>query len=277
MRSGAVMKIATLIPTSNEKALRRILWTGHTLSAVKSPEELVTLVRGGGCELIIIDPTGMRDESFADTLVAIVETGVAIAIWARKGAGTFARILQTSVLVPTTVLLRGVNDDENGLRQMVLVGGSTTATAVILHRLAGHILLLPQDSIVRRTAMFCGIPIPASVESYTTGAGRSSRTVQRRFVEAHLGSPGRFLKIVRLARAWELLRTTTAPLRQVADTCGFASEEALSRQFSLCVGLPPRRAIRRLTQETFVELLLRAITSRSESADAISRLTHVAN
>ena len=109
--------------------------------------------------------------------------------------------------------------------------------------------------------MFCGIPIPDSVQSYTTGAGRSSRTVQRRFVEAHLGAPGRFLKIVRLARAWELLKSTAMSLRHVADACGFASEKAMSQQFSLCVGAPPRRAVRRLTQEVFVELLLRAITS----------------
>jgi transcriptional regulator GlxA family with amidase domain len=108
--------------------------------------------------------------------------------------------------------------------------------------------------------MFCGGPIPASVEAYTTGAGRTSRTVQRRFLEAGLGKPGRFLKIVRLARAWDLLQTLTTSLAEVAAICGFASEKALSAQFSLCVGAPPRRAIRRLTQEAFVAHLLSAIT-----------------
>jgi AraC-like DNA-binding protein len=259
-RSGATVKIAALISASCQTALRRILWTGHSLSAVRSPAELETLVSGGGCELVILDPTGMRDEVFSGTLKSVVQSGASFCIWARKSAPTYARIVQAAVFLPTTALLRGINDANEDLRAMVRLTGSSTATAMILHRLAGHVLQLPRDSIVRRTAMFCGIPIPDSVESYTTGAGRSSRTVQRRFVEAHLGTPGRFLKIVRVARAWELLKTTAMSLSDVATACGFSSEQAMSRQFSLCVGVPPRRAVRRVTQDAFVERLLGGIS-----------------
>jgi len=80
-------------------------------------------------------------------------------------------------------------------------------------------------------------------------AGMSSRTFLRRFAEATGTTPARYHAQARLARAAELLETSTADLETIAEAAGFASAAHLRRQFHARYGLPPsdwrKRFVRR--------------------------------
>lgn len=78
-----------------------------------------------------------------------------------------------------------------------------------------------------------------SVAQLAARAGLSPRTFLRRFSEATGTTPARFLTQARLARAAELLETTSADLEQIAHAAGFASAAALRRPFHALYGLAP--------------------------------------
>jgi AraC family transcriptional activator FtrA len=59
----------------------------------------------------------------------------------------------------------------------------------------------------------------------------SKRTLTRRFIETTGMSPGEWVTGLRIARAKELLETTTLAVEEVADKCGFGSAFALRHHF----------------------------------------------
>ncbi|MGA2601336.1 MAG: helix-turn-helix domain-containing protein, partial [Bryobacteraceae bacterium] len=59
----------------------------------------------------------------------------------------------------------------------------------------------------------------------------SKRTLTRRFIETTGMSPGAWVTGLRIARAKELLETTTLAVEEVADKCGFGSAFALRHHF----------------------------------------------
>jgi transcriptional regulator GlxA family with amidase domain len=158
------------------------------------------------------------------------------------------------------VLLRGIDDDAGSLRAIVRAGGATSATTMLLHRLAKPLGCLPPDLQLRCTSMLGGVAIPGSVMEFAAGGHLNTRTMQRHFLEAGLGTPSHFLRVMRVVRTWDLLKDRTTPMREVAKACGFPSEKALRTQFSMCISCPPRRAIRQLTAESFVDRLMDALT-----------------
>jgi transcriptional regulator GlxA family with amidase domain len=77
-------------------------------------------------------------------------------------------------------------------------------------------------------------------------AGLSRAAFARRFL-AEVGTPPlRYLAVLRMRHAAELLATTDASLAAVAAEVGYANEFALSRAFRRLVGAPPGVYRRRL-------------------------------
>lgn len=257
------MRIAALVPIDFQTDLRRVLWTGHSLAVAPSADALVALVRSGECHLSMVDPTGIRDDVFVTLLTAIANSGIALVIWSRPNAVTCERILQAAAMFPTMVLLRDIDDDAADLQAMLRAGGATTAAALLHHRLANALATLPSDLRARCSSMFNRISIPSAVEELAAGTRWHARTVRRHFAVAGLGTPGRFLRVMRVVRTWELLRAREASVSAVAKLCGFPSEKALRTQFALCVGAPPHRAIRDLERDSFVEQLVAALARSS--------------
>ncbi len=80
-----------------------------------------------------------------------------------------------------------------------------------------------------------------SVERMADRAGLSPRTLLRRF-EMHTGqSPKNWLRAQRLARACQLLETTSLPVSEVAGRSGFSTPENFRLQFRKRYGVSPTR------------------------------------
>ncbi|WP_372085057.1 transcriptional regulator FtrA [Tistrella mobilis] len=77
------------------------------------------------------------------------------------------------------------------------------------------------------------------IDAMAEEAAMSPRTFARRFREATGMSPGDWLARERLARARDLLETSSAPLTDIAEAVGFGSVESLRHQFRIRLSTSP--------------------------------------
>lgn len=77
-------------------------------------------------------------------------------------------------------------------------------------------------------------------------AATSGRTLARRFHEEAGTTPLNWLTFERVSRAAELLETSSIPLPDVWEICGFGSAETFRREFRKTMGIPPIRYRERL-------------------------------
>ena len=80
---------------------------------------------------------------------------------------------------------------------------------------------------------------PLEVRDLASEAAMSERTFLRRFTEASGLSPKTWLQHQRLARARELLESTSANTEQIAERCGYRSVESFRVAFRSVIGVPP--------------------------------------
>jgi len=113
-------------------------------------------------------------------------------------------------------------------RYFVLDGGRRSqAPYIIPEHLARHDPLVAdaQDWIRGRLAT------PFTVGDLAKHVGCSPRTLNRRFVQALGQSPARYIQRCRAEEAARLLRSTDAPVSEVAAKVGYAEEGALRKAF----------------------------------------------
>jgi transcriptional regulator GlxA family with amidase domain len=78
-----------------------------------------------------------------------------------------------------------------------------------------------------------------SVGEWASHVGVSRRVLERRFESALGRSPLVMMQHERVERAKQLLTTTDLPVAQIAERCGFQSNERLTVNFREAVGVPP--------------------------------------
>lgn len=79
-----------------------------------------------------------------------------------------------------------------------------------------------------------------SVSSLASRASMSERSFLRRYTASMGITPARAIAKLRIEAARAQLASTRAPIKRIAERCGFGSEEALRRRFLRDVGIPPR-------------------------------------
>lgn len=79
-----------------------------------------------------------------------------------------------------------------------------------------------------------------SVSSLATRASMSERSFVRRYSASMGVTPARAIARLRIEAARAQLASTSAPIKRIAERCGFGSEEAFRRRFLREVGIPPR-------------------------------------
>ena len=101
-----------------------------------------------------------------------------------------------------------------------------------LHRSGGQFIKL-HDWILKH------LDKPLSVEALADVAGMSPRNFSRTFTKTTGIPPGRYVELMRLNRARELLETSDASIKEVALAAGFMREERLRRAFTRHLELGP--------------------------------------
>ena len=80
-----------------------------------------------------------------------------------------------------------------------------------------------------------------SVESLAEASGMSRSSFAKRFVEAYGAGPMELLRDLRMRKAARYLSDTDMPVKRIAETVGFQSRSAFSRQFEASTGQSPRQ------------------------------------
>lgn len=176
-----------------------------------------------------------------------------------------------SISVPYEVAVLGGNFDEllcdttwpplSGILVPTEQIGNTAAG--ILHELMQHkqppsepVLISPTGIVEKRSTDTLAIDDPEVAQSLAFIRARacqpiqisdvlkavlmSRRTFERRFVQILGHTPIEEIRRVRLAKAKSLLAETNLPMQAVADACGFATYNYLTRVFTKESGITPR-------------------------------------
>jgi LacI family transcriptional regulator len=98
-----------------------------------------------------------------------------------------------------------------------------------------------KDPVVRRAMqqLVERLAVLESVGEWASHVGVSRRVLERRFESALGRSPLVMMQHERVERAKQLLTTTDLPVAQIAERCGFQSNERLTVNFREAVGVPP--------------------------------------
>lgn len=80
---------------------------------------------------------------------------------------------------------------------------------------------------------------PLNVESLADCMAMSPRNFARLFAQETGITPGRYIELMRVEKARELLTTTSQPINQIAGISGFQREERMRRVFIKILGITP--------------------------------------
>ncbi|PAX06957.1 helix-turn-helix domain-containing protein [Sphingomonas lenta] len=96
-----------------------------------------------------------------------------------------------------------------------------------------------------RAAVLAALPEVPSVAALAASLGLAERTFQRRLLAEAGQAPKPFIDGVRIAKARELLETSSRAVKEVAQAVGYAEETAFRRRFGELVGMSPRQYAKR--------------------------------
>ena len=77
------------------------------------------------------------------------------------------------------------------------------------------------------------------VEKLAEQFGMSPRHFARAYVATTGNTPAQAVELLRLETACQLLKTTSEPIKRIAETAGFGREERMRRAFQKQFGLSP--------------------------------------
>ncbi|MBS0540730.1 MAG: GlxA family transcriptional regulator [Proteobacteria bacterium] len=81
---------------------------------------------------------------------------------------------------------------------------------------------------------------PLTLPAMAARAGMSERSFSRRYLEATGRTPARAVEAMRVEAARRLLSESRRPVKQIARSCGFGSEETMRRSFQRLLAVPPQ-------------------------------------
>lgn len=217
---------------------------------------MVGLVRTGRFDVVVIDPLLIRADLYELILGSVHEVGAVILLLAPLTTLSATRALQSCELVPTELCFRGARNEDRAVHGALTFSEMISASAWLLHSLASTLRLLPPPCRTVAVGLFGGLEIPVSVKAFARMSDVSRRAVERHVSAAGIHGVKRLLDVVRVARAWDVLRTGPRSLREVSDRVGFSSVRTLTEHFHFFTGSSPRRSVRGVEGRDFAAQLL---------------------
>jgi AraC-like DNA-binding protein len=90
-----------------------------------------------------------------------------------------------------------------------------------------------------RELLDAGVKQNLTIAEYCRTLGYSTEGLTRQFSAAYDISPGKYLQLVRLRLACELLRRNKKSIKEIAFDCGFGSQNYFGRLFQRTIGVTP--------------------------------------
>lgn len=231
--------ILALVLGDAERA--RIRSALHDVALVRfcgSAHELLALAAVGDVEAAIVE---LHDADGASTLPAIRllrdrYPSVAVLAYGKATAGAMRETIEAGALGARGVVVQGVDDFGEPLRQTIAAARGAGAAAEILRAVEAG-----APASLRPFLRYCAASAarPFSVEDAARALGVHRRTLVNRLRSARLPSPRSVIGWNRLLHAARLLDDPGRALDRIASELGFASASALHNMFRRYTRLGP--------------------------------------
>lgn len=220
-------------------------------------------IRQGVCRILVLDPSGAREDAFAEVISATALAMVSMIIYAPLTPSTVRQVLLADAVMGVEVVFRGTEDGSWLLRTVVRHIGALSAPARVLSHIGDRLQRLPLEMVTPTVGLFGWLPLPRSAERFSLATRRSLRTVERHFRAAGLSSPRRMLHIARIARAHVLIRNPATKLSEAAARVGYQSNDVLSFNARNIVGVSARGLADSSNRDAIIGRLADAATDAS--------------
>ena len=223
-------------------------------------------------DLLILDPSA-RDGAMAESLEALVNRHpeLPVIVYTTLTPQAMRLVVRLARVGVQHVVLNRFDDEPRRFLDLIERVPAHPMSELLLEQLAEPMRQLPVV-LARAIEQLVRSPSRAtSVPELATLAGMTSRTLYRYMTPARL-PPRELLVCARLLRAYTLLRTPDARLKEVSAKLAYADPALLSEQLREWAGVAPKELRHAVTPTEFVrrlaERLRRADVEDEQAADA---------
>lgn len=180
---------------------------------------------------------------------------------------TLCNICQLLEILSREVQLAILNPSETAFThiQRHILGHTASATTYLLCRLARRIRVAPPLMAMTLISLFCNDRLN-SVERLANESAVSRRGLYRWLDKLGLCPPHDLLSIVRLSKAYTVLRYTDATVHFAGQVSGYASKQTFTRHCLHITGWLTPSELRNTEEMDFVARLTSALTTTSRDA-----------
>ncbi len=261
------MHVVAFLPTELLDVFHAAVGATHVVHAATEPAELHRLLRATDVELLVVDPM-LHEGRFVDAVALEIAGHRHFAVIAYTALNPLAvrqllRLAQSGV---QHVILRGIDDDRQGILELIGRLPQSLIGDLMLQALEAPISLLP--SALRRAVevLFLSPDRVRQATDLAAMAGMTRRSLNRHMTAAGL-QPRHLIACARLLRAYALLRVPGSRLKEISAKLG-CDPQSLNALFLLWTGYASRGVRDSLSPEAFVTLLAGRLQRASASLEA---------
>ncbi|MGH7656294.1 MAG: helix-turn-helix domain-containing protein [Gemmatimonadaceae bacterium] len=253
------MNILALLRADGRRILASALTGEQSLEEVDTAESASAAIRDGGCDALVFDPGLLDAEDFATVISAVNDSGVPMLIYTALGPVAARRIVETVDHAAREMVLRGMDDMPEVLREKLAALVAPSAPAILLSKVASRFREFPEPLQTVSVGLFARPTLPRWVGGLAKETGLARRTVDRWMNRGGLFGAGRLLDAARFARVWEPLVERGMSVDQVVAQCGYPRLRLFIAHSRRLTDVAPLELRDNYTRETFSERLAEAL------------------
>jgi hypothetical protein len=257
-RGAKRRRVVTCLEGDSLKTLRRACVEHFALAVYAPGASLLGALSRGDADVLVFDPTGLREDVFAALLSTVRECGVGVLLFTPLTRSSAVRALQVARVVPAEVCLKEAVNSDRLLRLTLEEMDRASVPALVLYELAGHLQTTSPELASSLVTLFAGGRIANTAAAFARPLSAHRRTIERGLTRGRVESVRTMLVVARLARTWAPLNLTALTLEDVAKIAGYGTVRRMSSHYQALIGLSPRRAVANLSTQDFASRLAAA-------------------
>ncbi|MBI3567571.1 MAG: hypothetical protein HY084_05140 [Gemmatimonadetes bacterium] len=256
------MRILAILAHDARRHLQHAVAPAYQLLPDHGLAASLATLKSRGCDALVLDPAILDDDAYGRVLAAIAATSLPVVIYTPLTAAGARRVLQIEEFGPRELILRGVDDDLELIRQKIASLMAPSVTSVLFSGAATRFRRFPESLQTASVRLFGGGPLPRWVDEFAESAQLGRRSIDRWMLRSGLSGASTLLDVARLARTWEPLAERKERPADVASSHGYSRLRLLVSHSRRLVGVVPAELGRSISRDEFTGRLSRALLRR---------------
>ena len=264
------MRVLSVVSDDRFNRLRAQLGAGRCLPTAASCAEAAAALRAARCDVLIIDPSHVRADTYMSVIRLAASTGTRVVLYCPRDYIGLRRAIDAANVMPVELIVQDGDGETGALRRALDCIGEPSLPALMLVELATTICHMRPPLATTVAALLGGCSVPQTVSDFLGGFDEHPRTVQSWITRAAISSPSDLLWGIRIGRLYDCLTERQATLERVADEYG-VSARTLTSKWSRLTGFPPRTAVRELDRHEMSRRLVQSMTVGDQASRPATR------